>query len=284
MDIEKIRNQDENIFIGAEYNLNNIFKIRCGLDGANDASRGFSLGFDLNLTNGIDINYAYIPYEYFDNSHKITFAYNFGKFPVAAHIKKENLTEKSTAVTTDKTIQPKITEKITRFIPVRKDIITIVSLEKNKISAEEDVNFIINNFDSNAVEIEICNTENFDDANILNYFVRADKYSVKLDYGKYFWRYRIIENTTNDISDWRTAPEFSVFKTVNLKFDRNESEIVIIEVYKSSDMKKPYHKQIIETDEFKIDIDDNRVEYYYTVKGFDKDGKRILYEKNKKLQ
>jgi len=66
-----------------------------------------------------------------------------------------------------------------------------------------------------------------------------------------------------------------------LNFDRNGTEIVIIEIYKSSDLKKPYFKQILADNTFNFEVDDSSVEYYYTLKGFDKEGKRILYESKK---
>jgi len=284
LDIEKIREQDSNFLFGAQYSFNPIFTVRAGIDGSNDANKGINLGMDINLNNGIDINYAFIPYNHFDASHKLTFAYNFGKLSAADDLKKEKTIE-SKNVKFANDLKPKVEftkqEKITEFSHGKEEKSINASLKTDKISVEEGIKFIIKNLNNKAVEIEISNAENFDMHNILNYFIKTNEYSVKLDYGKYFWRYRSLSTTDNEISDWSESMQFTVFKTVNLNFDRNGTEIVIIEIYKSSDLKKPYFKQILADNTFNFEVDDSSVEYYYTLKGFDKEGKRILYESKK---
>lgn len=83
LDVEKIRNQSANLFLGLEILISQNFSFRSGFDGANDISKGMSLGFDFDILNGMELNYAYIPNNDFDGSHKLTLTYIFGKLITA---------------------------------------------------------------------------------------------------------------------------------------------------------------------------------------------------------
>lgn len=77
IDWQKIKGKNSDIQIGAEANIMKYCSLRVGYDSANDASKGITMGFDLNLQNGLELNYSYIPYNDFDNSHKFTVSYSF---------------------------------------------------------------------------------------------------------------------------------------------------------------------------------------------------------------
>lgn len=77
-DIEKVRNEDINIFTGLHYRFLPAISFRAGIDGANDDLKGLGLGFDYQPFDQMEISYAFIPYDNFDVSHKFTLSYYFG--------------------------------------------------------------------------------------------------------------------------------------------------------------------------------------------------------------
>ena len=79
IDCRKIKNKNVDFQMGTEINILKYCKLRIGYDKANDAAKGLTFGFDLNLQNGFELNYAYVPYTEFNTSHKFTMSYSFGK-------------------------------------------------------------------------------------------------------------------------------------------------------------------------------------------------------------
>jgi len=67
---------------GLELRVLNPLALRAGFNSINDASRGITLGIGLNFPT-FNFDYAYEPYGEFENSHKISMDYTFGK-PAAA--------------------------------------------------------------------------------------------------------------------------------------------------------------------------------------------------------
>lgn len=76
-DAEKINNQSINYYLGIKYTLIRNLSIRCGLNGANDSGKKITTGFDFQVLNNLEINYAFIPGNYFDDSHRFSLSYSF---------------------------------------------------------------------------------------------------------------------------------------------------------------------------------------------------------------
>jgi len=75
-DWQKVRSENGDIMTGLQYQFNKSLQFNAGFNNANDAGKGYSLGFDLSINN-LSIQYGFEPFKDFDSSHRITLIYNF---------------------------------------------------------------------------------------------------------------------------------------------------------------------------------------------------------------
>jgi len=87
-DCQKIKNQDIDFFVGCHYKFLKYLDLRAGMDCSNDAGKGFTFGFGVNILDKFGLDYAYVPYNDLDASHKLTLSYYFGAFskPALTHV------------------------------------------------------------------------------------------------------------------------------------------------------------------------------------------------------
>lgn len=78
LDWQKINKNDADFLLGTLYRFNKNFSLRSGYDNSNDASKNITFGFDVFIRDTIELSYAYVPYNDFSSSHKLSFVYYFG--------------------------------------------------------------------------------------------------------------------------------------------------------------------------------------------------------------
>lgn len=79
-DIEKIRKQDMNFYLGMQFSFNPFVTLKAGINGANDSSKRLTTGLEINVSDDLQLSYAFLPNEYFDDVHQFSLSYKFGQF------------------------------------------------------------------------------------------------------------------------------------------------------------------------------------------------------------
>jgi len=74
---EKVRDQNVCALVGGELRLMEILALRVGYDGRIDADNGLTAGLGVKISD-ISVDYAYVPYGNFGNSHRLALTYKFG--------------------------------------------------------------------------------------------------------------------------------------------------------------------------------------------------------------
>ncbi|HPG29386.1 MAG TPA: PorV/PorQ family protein [bacterium] len=76
LDWQKIKSREGDICAGVQFQFNKSIGFNAGYNGANDAGKGYTAGFNLNISS-LELLYAFEPFKDFDSSHRITLVYNF---------------------------------------------------------------------------------------------------------------------------------------------------------------------------------------------------------------
>ena len=210
-DVEKIKSESPDLKCGVEYNFKKILALRAGYDGANDAAKGISLGIGMNIIDKLEIDYAYIPYNFFDNSHKFSLSYNFGKFEAIENnsdiakrsgiinkIEKKLNYEEKIDFTVIKSDRPDFNiKKAIKYRALNKIIIS------DKTEYGNFINLIINKDSSyNKIEIEIADDSSFSSI-FYNEITMQPEERVFLEFGTYYIRARFIDSENGFKSNWQ---------------------------------------------------------------------------------
>ena len=76
-DVEKVRDQDLTLQLGAEARVMDMIALRIGWDGRIDADEGLTGGIGVKV-NDLALDYAFIPYGSLGNNHRVSLNYKFG--------------------------------------------------------------------------------------------------------------------------------------------------------------------------------------------------------------